>query len=323
MLNPVMSRSACAGLARLMRLLAVAVAALAAMNTRLPAQTLPAIRFADLPHVAIISPLFYWDGQADAVHSVSATCPAGRPIAGGLSIEKGNASLRLRESYPDGSSWVIRAVNRRAGAPEPLQVRAYAVCLLPVARGGSVQIVQYPRVLQLSQRFLLPPGDVTTAERQACTEGSLVISGGLGLDPEFQGRSFVRMELSYPDKWGWNVRAINDGKPEQSPAEVRVYAICLGTGDGSDARSRRGVSFAQATVTVKPGGALRQTVPCTEGDAQAISGGARLVRGKDAAIEIQESFPDGPGSWTVAVTNRAAAGTGNATVRLYAVCIGP
>jgi hypothetical protein len=268
--------------------------------------------------------VFYWDSGVEALHSISATCPGGWPIAGGLSIEKGNASVRLRESYPDGSSWVIRAVNRRTGSAEPLQVRAYAVCLLPVARGGSVQIVQYPRVLNLSQRFTVPTGEVTTAERQACTDGSLVISGGFGLDPQFQGPAFLRMELSYPDKWGWNVRVVNDGKPEQPAAGVRVYAICLGADDGSSAKPRRGVIFAEATVTVKPGdGALRQSIPCVDSQAHAVAGGSRLLRGKNSSIEIQESFPDSPAGWTVAVTNHAPKGSGDATVRLYAVCLAP
>jgi hypothetical protein len=112
--------------------------------------------------------------QVDIVRTVSATCPSGRPISGGLSIEKGNGSLRIHESYPDGATWVTRAVNRRSATPaQPLQVRAFAVCLLPIARRDSVQIAQYPRLLQLSHRFALTPGDITTAERQACTQNTL------------------------------------------------------------------------------------------------------------------------------------------------------
>jgi hypothetical protein len=304
--------------------LAIAAVLLARLSAPLSAQTLPPIRFSDFPHVAIISPVFYWDATEDAVHSISATCPSGRPIAGGLSIDKGNASVRIRESYPDGSSWVIHAINHRSGATGPLQVRAYAVCLLPVARGGSVQITQYPRLLQLSQRFSLPPGDVTTAERQACAQSGLVISGGFGLDPEFKGASFVRMELSYPDKWGWNVRAINGGDRAKAAAGVRIFAICLGTDHGLNIEADHSVLFAEATVTIKPDdGAVRQAIGCRNAKARAIAGGARVLRGKNASIEIQESFPDAPASWTVSVTNRSPKGSGDATVRLYAVCIGP
>src|SRR5262245_4210507 len=83
-----------------MRLASIAAAiALQALSVATaPAQTVPSIQFSSLPHIAIISPTFYWDGTIDVVRTVSATCPGGRPIAGGLSVEKGNASLRLRES---------------------------------------------------------------------------------------------------------------------------------------------------------------------------------------------------------------------------------
>src|SRR5262249_55762597 len=155
-------------------------------------QAIPPIQLSKLPHLAIISPVFYWDSQVDVVRMVSATCPSGRPISGGLSIEKGNGSLRIHESYPDGATWVMRAVNRQtANAAQPLQVRAFAICLLPIARRDSVQIAQYPRLLQLSHRFSLPSGDVTTADRQACAQNTLIISGGMGLEPEFKGRSLV------------------------------------------------------------------------------------------------------------------------------------
>ena len=291
----------------------------------LAAQGIPSIQLSRLPHIAIISPVFYWDGQVDLVRTVSATCPNGRPIAGGLSIEKGNASLRIHESYPDGATWVMRAVNQRtAAAAQPLQVRSFAVCLLPLARRDSVQLAQYPRVLQLSHRFALPPGDITTAERQACAQNTLIISGGMGLDPEFKGRSLVRMELSYPDKWGWNVRATNGADAGQPAADVRVFGICLGNDEGLSIQDYQNVDFVEATVTVKSGdGAIRQSIGCRNALARSIAGGARVMRGANAAVEMQESFPDAPGSWTVAVTNRARGNSGDATVKLYAVCISP
>ena len=45
------------------------------------------------------------------------------------------------------------------------------------------------------------------------------------------------------------------------------------------------------------------------------------IKGRSANIEMQESFPDTPESWTVAVTNRGDKKAGDATVKLYAVCI--
>jgi hypothetical protein len=303
------------------------IATLALTGTaRAPAaQTIPPIEVSALPHLAIISPVFYWDNKVDIVRTVSATCPNGRPIAGGVGIQKGNAVLRIRESYPDAASWVIGVINHRSpAAAQPLQVRAFAVCLLPVARGGSVQIAQYPSLLQLSHRFALAPGDVITAERQACAQNTLVVSGGFGLDPKFSGTSFVRMELSYPDKWAWNVRAVNGADKTQGPAEARVYGICLGFDGGVSIRNYQTVEFVEATVQVKPGdGSVRQSIGCGSESARAISGGARLMPGRNVAIEMQESFPDTPGSWMVAMTNRSSADAGAATVKLYAVCLAP
>ncbi len=52
-----------------------------------------------------------------------------------------------------------------------------------------------------------------------------------------------------------------------------------------------------------------------------LAGGARTVKGRSANVEMQESFPDTPASWTVAVTNRGDKKAGDATVKLNAVCI--
>jgi hypothetical protein len=283
------------------------------------------IELAALPHITIFSPLFYWTDATDVVRTASATCPDGRAIAGGVSIQKGNASLRILESYPDRSSWVVRVVNRgQASGGHPLHVRGFAVCLLPVARSSSVPIAQYPRLLHLSHRFKLPPRDARTAGRQACAKNTLVVSGGFGLDPKFKGPSFVRMELSYPDTWAWNVRAVNGAGENQPGADGRVHSLCLGTNDGISIRDYRSIEFVDANVTVKPGdGVVRQSVGCRSASARALAGGARLVGGDGAMVEMQESFPDSPGSWTVALTNRGPAGGAAATVKLYAVCIRP
>ena len=283
------------------------------------------IDLSDLPHIAIFSPVFYWTDTGNAVHTASATCPDGRAIAGGVSIQKGNASLRIQESYPDRSSWVVRVVNRsNPGSGHPLQVRGFAVCLLPVARSSSVPMAQYPRLLHLSNAIKLPPKDVTIAGRQACAKNMLVVSGGFGLDPNFKEPSFLRLELSYPDQWGWNIRAVNGTGAAQPGADARVHALCLGTSEGLSIRNYRTVYFVDANVTVKAGdGVVRQSIDCRDASARALSGGARLIRGKGASIEMQESFPDSAGSWTVALTNRAPASAGNARVKLYAVCIKP
>jgi hypothetical protein len=301
----------------------IAILPLAGFVGPLRAQTIPPIEFSKLPHIAIISPVFYWDGAIEGVRTISATCPQGRAIGGGVSLLQGNASLRIRESYPDGASWVLRVASHGGQATaQTLQVRAFALCLLPVARSGSVPLAQYPRLLHLSHQFSLPAGDTRTAGRRPCAQNTLVISGGFGLDPQFQGRSDVRMELSYPDQWAWNVRAVNGADAAQPAAGVRVHAICLGADEGLSIRDYRTVSFADAAVTVKPGdGAVRQSIACAGESSYAIAGGARIVRGKTAEIEMQESFPDSDGSWTIALTNRAPQKSADAAVKLYAACI--
>ena len=103
------------------------------------AQSTEPIEVAKLPYIEIFSPTFFWNDEADFVRTGSTTCPKGRAITGGLSIQQGKASLRILESYPDGESWVMRVVNRqKPDNVQSLQVRGFALCLLPAARKASV-----------------------------------------------------------------------------------------------------------------------------------------------------------------------------------------
>jgi hypothetical protein len=286
------------------------------------AQSTAPIEVAALPYIEIFSPTFFWNDEADVIRTGSTTCPKGRAITGGVSIQQGKASLRILESYPDGESWVMRVVNRQK--PEnvqSLQVRGFALCLLPAARKASVLLSQQSRLLHVSGRFGLPSGFASATGRQACPQGSLVISGGFGLDPEYRGPASPRLELSYPDPNGWNVKATN-GAPATGPAaDARAYAICLGTKEGVDIRNFQNVYFVAQDVTVKAdNGTARQSIGCGAGS-YVLSGGSRTVKGRSANVEMQESFPDSPGSWTVAVTNRGDQKAGEAAVKLYAVCI--
>ena len=301
------------------------VAALAGATGSLRAQgaqsTAP-IEVAALPYIEIFSPTFFWNDEADFIRTGSTTCPKGRAIMGGVSIQQGKASLRILESYPDGESWVTRVINRqKPDHVQSLQVRGFALCLLPAARRASVLLTQQSRLLHVSGRFGLPSGFVSASGRQACPQGSLVVSGGFGLDPEYHGPSSPRLELSYPDPNGWNVKALNGTPAGGSAADARTYAVCLGTKEGADIRNFQNVHFASQDVMVKAdNGTARQSVSCGEGS-YVLSGGSRTVKGRAANVEIQESFPDAPGSWTVAVTNRGDKKAGDATVKLYAVCI--
>lgn len=302
------------------------VSALAGATSSLRAQgaqsTAP-IEIAALPYIEIFSPTFFWNDEADFIRTGSTTCPKGRAITGGLSIQQGKASLRILESYPDGESWVMRVVNRqKPDNVQSLQVRGFALCLLPAARKASVLLAQHTRLLHVSGRFGLPSGLTSATGRQACPQGALVISGGFGLDPEYRGPAAPRIELSYPDPNGWNIKALNSIPAGGAAADARAYAVCLGSKEGADIRNFQNVYFASQDVTVAAdNGTARQAVSCGGEGSYVLSGGSRTVKGRAANVEIQESFPDTPGSWTVAVTNRGDKRAGDATVKLYAVCI--
>ena len=286
------------------------------------AQSVPPVEIAQLPYMEIFSPTFFWSDEVDTIRSGATTCPKGRAVTGGISISQGAASLRIVESYPDGESWVIRAVNRKKpDSVKSLQVRGYSLCMLPAARKASVLMDKFTRLNYVSERFTVPTGFVSTAGRQACPQGGLVISGGFGLDPDFKGPSNLRMELSYPDPNGWNVRGVN-GAPGSAAADARVHAICLGSKEGVDIRDYKNIFFAEATVTVKADqGVVRQSVGCQEQGAYVLAGGIRTARGRSASLEMQESFPDSPSSWTIGVINRGDKKAGDVNTKLYAVCI--
>jgi len=306
--------------------LLIAMLVLAACPGSLPAQPVQPPQPVDIskfPFIEIFSPTFFWSDAADFVRVGSTTCPQGRAVAGGVSIRKGHASLRILESYPDGESWVLRVVNRQRPANvQSLQIRGFGLCVLPAARRVSVMITQYSRMLHLSNAFKLPAGWVSTAGRQACPQGGLPISGGFGLDPAYRGPALPRLELSYPDPNGWNIRAVNGAAPTGPAADARAHVVCLGNNEGVSIRDYRTVYFVTTDVTVRrDNGVVRQSIACGAEQAYALAGGARTVRGRSALVEMQESFPDSPASWTISVTNRGGRRDGDATVRLYAVCI--
>jgi hypothetical protein len=281
------------------------------------------VEIAQLPYMEIFSPTFFWNDETDFVRLGSITCPKGRAITGGVSIAQGQASLRILESYPDGESWVMRVVNRKkSDKAQSLQVRGFALCLLPAARRASALWSQHPKLIHVSTKFSLAPGYASSTGRQACPRGALPVAGGFGLDPAYHGPAVARLELSYPDPDGWNVRAVN-GATATSAADARAHAVCLGpaSGEGIDIRDYRSVYVATKDVPVKSGGGTaKQAVGCGDG-AYVLAGGARTSRGRSADVEIGESFPDTPSSWTTAVANRSDKKAGDAIVKLYAVCL--
>jgi hypothetical protein len=305
--------------------LLLAALVLAGGSGPLRAQPAPGepIEIAQLPYIEIFSPTFFWSDEADFMRVGSINCPKGRAVTGGVSIAQGQASLRILESYPDGESWVTRVVNRQKGDKvQSLQVRGFALCMLPAARKASVLWSQHPKLVHLSTKFGLAPGYASSTGRQACPRGALPVAGGFGIDPAYHGPALARLELSYPDPDGWNVRAVN-GATGSGAADARAYAVCLGlsNGEGIDIRDYHSVYFATKDVPVKSaGGTAKQSVGCGDG-AYVLAGGARTSRGRSANVEIGESFPDTPSSWTTAVTNRGDKKAGDVTVKMYAVCL--
>jgi hypothetical protein len=287
------------------------------------AQSAEPIDVAKFPYIEIFSPTFFWSDEADFIRTGSTTCPKGRAITGGLSILQGKGSLRILESYPDGESWVMRIVNRqKPDTVSSLQVRGFALCMLPVARKASVPFAQQFKLSHVSTKFALPAGAVDATSRQACPQGSRVISGGFGLDPENKATAAPRLELSYPDPTGWNIRALNGAGAGGTPADARAYAVCLGSKEGADIHNFQTIYYVGKEVLVKAeNGEAKEAIGCGGEGAYVLAGGSRTVKGRSANVEMQESFPDTPGSWTVAVTNRGDKRAGDATVRLYAVCI--
>jgi hypothetical protein len=287
-----------------------------------PARSAEPIEVSKFPYIEIFSPTFFWSDEVDFVRTGSITCPKGRAVTGGLSILQGKASLRILESYPDGESWVMRVVNRqKPEAVQSLQVRGFALCMLPVARKASVPMAQQTKLLHVSSKLTLPSGFASTTGRQACPQGALVVSGGFGLDAGYRGPASPRLELSYPDPNGWNVRAANGAPGSEPAAEAKTYAVCLGKKEGADVGNFQNIYFVDKEIVVKAdNGADRQSISCGDGG-YVLSGGSRTVKGRSANVEMKESFPDTAASWTLAVTNRGDKKAGDATVRLTAVCI--
>ena len=73
-------------------------------------------------------------------------------------------------------AWVLRVVNRqKPETVQSLQVRGYALCMLPAARKASVMMSQYTHLLHASTKFALPGGPAGGTSRQGCPQGSVVI----------------------------------------------------------------------------------------------------------------------------------------------------
>ena len=244
---------------------------------------------AKLPYIEIFSPTFFWNDEADFVRTGSTTCPKGRAITGGLSIQQGKASLRILESYPDGESWVMRVVNRqKPDNVQSLQVRGFALCMLPAARKASVLLTQQTKLLHVSSRFGLPSGFVSTTGRQACPQGALVVSGGFGLDPEYRGtgRAAPGAELSRSERLerpGGQRRAGDRARP---PTRAPTRSASAPRRAPTSATSRTCISSSKDVTVKADNGTARQPVGCGEG-AYVLAGG--IAHGEGAQRQRRDA----------------------------------
>ena len=161
-----------------------------------------------------------------------------------MSIQQGKASLRILESYPDGKSWVMRVVNRqKPDSVQSLQVRGFALCMLPAARKASVLMTQHTKLLHVSRQVRPAVGIRQRDRPPGLPAGPLRDLRRLRARSRLPRAGAPRLELSYPDPNGWNVRAVN-GAPRIGPAaDARAYAVCLGSKEGADIRDYQTVYF--------------------------------------------------------------------------------
>ena len=191
------------------------------------------------------SPTFFWSDEPDFVRTGSTTCPKGRAITGGLSILQGKASLRILESYPDGESWVVRIVNRpKPDSVQSLQVRGFALCMLPVARKSSVPFSQHPRLPHVVSP-VQPPLRCGEHDRSpGLPAGRARHLRRVRVGPETAAGAAQRLELVSRSERLEHPRAQRCGRGGRA-AEVRVYGVCIGGKEGADIRNYQTIYFTE------------------------------------------------------------------------------
>ena len=176
-------------------------------------------RCRSFPYIEIFSPTFFWSDAADFVHVGSTTCPKGRAIAGGVSIEKGK---RVAADPGELSGRrVLGGAGRQSQEAGKGAVLAGAGLRAVHAAGGAQGVgtaLAAPQAVYQSTRFTAAdrlrehdrPPDLSERRRLSSPAAS-------GSTRTIEDRRLPRMELSYPDPDGWNVRAVNGATPRVPP----------------------------------------------------------------------------------------------------------
>ena len=183
---------------------------------------------------------------------------------------------------------------------------------------------QYIRIQQTGPRAIAP-GAVERLQAN-CIAGERAIGGGVSVDPDDRPTSSLRIQESYPGRSYWKVLVRNRAGVERPPADLTVYAVCLGSA-ATDASLTQFPNLAyaasQSAVIIAPGAVPEIRTNCT-GRAIPVAGGIQLEEGSaPASLRLQESFPAYTPAlnWTVHVRNLAGPSRPDASTRAHAVCL--
>ena len=209
-------------------------------------------------------------------------CPGKKqPSGGGAFNESGGFPSAINSSYPSGQDWVVD-INNPTSISGGFIV--YAVCL---AKSTKYTVVSAPAVANAGTQST---GTVV------CPAGTKVTGGGAFSS---SGSTAVNFNTSYPVSNGWRVD-MNNGTGLNSA--FTVYATCN--------RKMKGYSVQNTAPIANPAGA--QTTASTRcpgtGTTVAIGGGA-FSSSSSTSVQMNSSFPDGNGGWTVFEQNESASAT--------------
>ncbi|MFF0432806.1 hypothetical protein ACFYU9_11345 [Streptomyces sp. NPDC004327] len=219
--------------------------------------------------------------------TVAAYCPEGMtPSGGGATVESDpESAVFLKDTFPDGQRWVVRAVNY---SDEVQTLHPRVICTT-----DSV-------TTQVSPDVPLRPGESRSAPAY-CDDNTFVVGGGgQGGDVTFLSGTLVYTVH------GWQAKAkYTNGDPAAPPSFLRTKALC--------SRTQPTYGFSD-TVRLDAGKVGTAHVECPPGLVPSGGGGSG---GTD--VLFNASAPTASG-WTVRATN-----TGSAQGTLYAsvVCTAP
>ena len=223
------------------------------------------------------------------------TCPARKqPSGGGVFNESGGFPSAINSSYPSGQSWDVD-VNNPTSISGGFIV--FAVCL---AKSPS------PLYKVVTAAAVATNGAQTTG-LVTCPTKTVVIGGGAFSS---SSSTAVNFNTSLPQNNGWRVDMNNTSG---SDSNFAVYAVCDPKPHGYSVQTTGAISNpagAQTTASL--------ICPGTSGQTVALGGGG-FSGSANTAVQMNSSFANGEGGWTVFEQNLSTADT---TITGYAICAG-